>query len=630
MALEWNPYALVGFLSAIVSLAVVAFILSQRPQRAVTPLLILLVAVIFWGVGSGLEILATNLTAKYTFTILAFVGIVLLPPAWLVFVLEYTERHTWVTRRTMRLLLIHPTVVLLLVATNPWHRLFWVDVVLDPVANIAVYNHAILFWVHSFYSYGLLILAAWLLMGALLRSPELYRGQVVFLALAQFIPWLTNALYLTDVSPLPGYVDITPVGFTIAGLFTAWSIYRYRLMDLMPIAQRTVFDNMNDSVFVFDVKQRVVSANQSALQLIGRSSSEVLGQAATDLFARHTALVAHYATLDDADEEVTIQTQQGERTFEVHLSSIRNSMGIPSGRMLVLHDVTQWKRTNRELELARNEATESARLKSEFLATMSHELRTPLNVILGYVDLLKMGALGELAEDFERPLDRIESSGRHLLAMITDILDLSKIEAGRMKVVRTPVHVAALVATWQEHISVLAAQKDLTVTATVQADLPEYIFADPERLTQVAHNLLSNAVKFTEVGEITLHVQAEAQHADGSQHPAHAASDLTRYWLICVQDTGIGIPDDAKAYIFDEFRQVDGGTQRRYGGTGLGLAIVRKLVQHMGGSVWAESTPGEGSTFYVRLPLHVADDTQVHDFMGAGALLTAPEPTLAE
>lgn len=239
----------------------------------------------------------------------------------------------------------------------------------------------------------------------------------------------------------------------------------------------------------------------------------------------------------------------------------------------------QLAKTNQELEYANS-------LKSQFLATMSHELRTPMNSILGFTSLLLMGIRGELTDSVKDALNRIEASGKHLLQLINDILDIAKIESGRLELVEQPFDLRDLVDAWSQRLKVLADNKGLEFKTQVDPTMPNLVLGDQERLTQIANNLLSNAIKFTDNGQVMLKIQPNSTH-----------------WMLQVTDTGKGIPTEAQEYIFDEFRQVDGSYNRTQGGTGLGLAIVRKLAQAMGGTIQLESQLGVGSTFRVTLPL---------------------------
>jgi signal transduction histidine kinase len=271
-------------------------------------------------------------------------------------------------------------------------------------------------------------------------------------------------------------------------------------------------------------------------------------------------------------------------------------VGGQQGQALVLESrdelaeiVTAFNNVAASLVDARDKALQSSRLKDEFLATMSHELRTPLTSIIGYTGILMTGMRGQVDDVAKGMLARVRESSHNLLNLINDILDIAKIEAGRMELVEAPFELREFVQKLQAQADVLARQKEVNFEVVIDEDLPEIIYGDADKMGQVVRNLLSNAVKFTEEGVVRLKVLQKSQNL-----------------IFEVSDTGIGIPPQAIDYIFDEFRQVDGTTRRVYGGTGLGLAIVRKLCLTMGGRIQVQSKVNTGSTFTVTLPLHTS------------------------
>jgi CheY-like chemotaxis protein/signal transduction histidine kinase len=265
-------------------------------------------------------------------------------------------------------------------------------------------------------------------------------------------------------------------------------------------------------------------------------------------------------------------------------------------------DLSRAKRV--EEERARD-IEEAARLKSEFLANFSHEIRTPLNGIIGYTDLLAREEGSRLTPHGRRDLNVIKSNARTLLSLINDILDLSKIESGRVEVVRERVDVGQLAEECSATVREYLKGKDVQLTVRV-ADRARFAFADALKMRQILLNLLSNAAKFTDSGEIVAEVDADG--------------DALK---LVVEDTGVGIPADQLAHIFEKFRQVDGSATRRVGGTGLGLAIVRELSRVLGGNVEVTSIVGRGSRFVVRLPSSLGGDN-----VPAAALRPMDEPTV--
>jgi signal transduction histidine kinase len=243
------------------------------------------------------------------------------------------------------------------------------------------------------------------------------------------------------------------------------------------------------------------------------------------------------------------------------------------------------ERLRADLEEARDEALAAARLKAEFLANISHELRTPLTAILGFSSLMRRNHQGKCDPRELSHLDRIHKNGQHLLTMINDLLDLAKIEVGKVSVAVESVSPAAALDQAVDTLMPLAEDRDIELVALTPSDLP-IVKSDPIRLHQILLNLGGNAIKFTPQGRVTLEA-------------VHVGDEVT----FAVRDTGIGIPEEALEIIFDEFRQADGSITREYGGTGLGLSVSRHLARLLGGDIDVVSRPGEGSTFTLRLPI---------------------------
>ena len=261
----------------------------------------------------------------------------------------------------------------------------------------------------------------------------------------------------------------------------------------------------------------------------------------------------------------------------------------------------------RRLEAARDQAERANRAKSTFLATMSHEIRTPMNGVLGMAQILKRSSL---TADQEQQIDTLIHSGEFLLSILNDILDVSKIDAGRMEVAPAPADLRALLTQLTEFWTPHAAEKGLALTLTVAETTPRFVEMDALRVRQILFNLIGNALKFTEQGGVTIAVEVEP--APGDRPVVHFA----------IIDTGVGIATDAVGGLFERFTQVDESAERRFGGTGLGLAISKQLTDLMGGRIWVESAPGQGSTFHVALPLAIAEAP-------AEAAPASPEPDTA-
>ena len=267
--------------------------------------------------------------------------------------------------------------------------------------------------------------------------------------------------------------------------------------------------------------------------------------------------------------------------FGVQAASM-NRMGREIGRL-----VHEQRETAEALRAVNARLEQASQAKSEFLANMSHELRTPMNAILGFTEMVRDGLYGDVPDSISEPLADIHTNGRHLLGLINDVLDLSKIEAGRMDLTLHEYVVQDVVDSVRVSLRSLAVERGLEFTTRVTPDLP-LAYGDAKRLTQCLMNLTGNALKFTRQGRVEIAVERAGDN------------------LLCqVIDTGIGIAKDDLGRVFDEFRQADGAINREFGGTGLGLSITRKFIEMHGGRIWVESELGRGSTFSFSIPLRV-------------------------
>ena len=285
------------------------------------------------------------------------------------------------------------------------------------------------------------------------------------------------------------------------------------------------------------------------------------------------------------------------------------------GVFAAARDVTELKRFEQTLQQKNVELEDASRMKSEFLANMSHELRTPLNAIIGFSEVLRDGLLGEMTDQQRGFIGDIFSSGKHLLSLINDILDLSKVEAGKMTLDLEPVQVSSLFANSLSIIREKAATRHIRLEMDVAEELGS-MQADARKVKQIVYNLLSNAVKFTpDGGQVTLRAgrvraprrRAAVRHAGGRSFPL-AENEFAEFLEISVTDSGIGISPEGLEHLFKPFSQIDSGLARKFEGTGLGLAMVKLLAELHGGTVAVQSAVGEGSCFTVWLPFRAPEE----------------------
>jgi PAS domain S-box-containing protein len=383
---------------------------------------------------------------------------------------------------------------------------------------------------------------------------------------------------------------------------------------------RSLIESNIDALMMTDPQGIISDVNQQMILLTGRTRDALIGAPCKNFFTdpvRADAAIQRVLTENKvSDYELTVRAQNGDETVVSYSAATFHDRDDKlQGVFAAARDATERKRFERALEVKNIELEHASRMKSEFLATMSHELRTPLNAIIGFSEALKDGLIGQMSDIQQEYIGDIFTSGHHLLSLINDILDLSKIEAGMMAIELEAVDLNRLLSNSLSIVREKAAAQyiDLELETAADLDMP---WLDIRKTKQIVYNFLSNAVKFSaKRGCVSLHARTVARATVGTlpgAWPVHsfplADNAYTQFLEICVSDSGIGISRENMAKLFQPFSQIDSSLARKFEGTGLGLAMVKQLAELQGGAVAVASAEGEGARFAAWLPLRTSAD----------------------
>jgi PAS domain S-box-containing protein len=583
-------------------LAVYAFyVWRRRRASAGASLAVALGAAGWWGLAYALELAATNLSTKLLWGDAKWLGICLLPPAWFAFIMQYTGRNRWVSRSVMAALAVPPVAVVVLLANPATHdlvRYYSPSAAADPADAIAQVGP--LFWPFLVYAdlvvWGCTALFVW----TLTRLSRLYWRQSLLLIVTVLLPLAANLLHNLNVGPF-GRVELTPFLFVLTGAVLVWGIFRFRLLDLAPIARSRIFQLMQDAVMVLDPYERVVDANLAAERLIGQPVGQVVGQPLAQLLPGWATAISPRRVSTSSDTAGNEAIIAG-RAYELTVSALPDRQGQPTGELLIARDISERRQAERQLRasLAREQAaterlsdalkreqtaTQHLReldgMKDAFLQAVSHDLRTPLTSVLGIAATLDRGHQQLPASEVGDLLGRLQSNARKLDRLLTNLLDLERLTQGTLDLDRRYVDLGELVSGIVEDAgSELLDERPVSLETS-----PVLVAVDAPKVERIVENLLANAARHTPAGtRVWVRVQA-----------------CTGGALIVVEDAGPGVSAEVRQTIFQPFRQGPSITAHAPG-SGIGLALVARFAAMHGGRAWVQERAGGGASFRVFLP----------------------------
>jgi PAS domain S-box-containing protein len=593
-------YAVLTFILGFATLLLAAYAWQWRrtPGAAIFALLVLMIP--GWLFSLGIAMVTSNMDAALWFNApIRHTFIINVPVIFFIFVLHYTNRSTWLAPKWIALFYLVPVLSMILLWTNPWHHLFFSSYVHyreHGLTLIDEYTPGIWYFVHSAYSYGLLLVVMAILLARAVQSSGPYRGQAALLFIGTLLPVLATIPGVLQVVPGP-QLDFAPFGLVAMAFVFSWALFRFGLLDIMPIARDAVIESMEDAVIVLDTQVRVVDLNPAAKAIAGQSSGQVLGRPAEEVFVRWRDVVDKYRDVLKARVEMPLDGG----FYDLQISPLYRRNKELAGRLVVLRDITELKRVEEaerkhrilseqlrdalekhaaQLEQALAERDQLISELDAFAHTVAHDLKNPLTVLLGYSGLLENGFDRIPADRRQEMLHSIGRTSEKMTSIVNELLLLASVRK-REDIALGPLDMSYVVREARERLSQMIAEWQAEVVMPDQ--WPAAMGYSPW-VEEVWANYISNAIKY---GGKPPRIELGA----GPQ-----PNGTVRFW---VRDNGHGLSIEDQRRLFGEFSRLSEGQVE---GHGLGLSIVRRIVTKLGGEVGVESQIGQGSMFYFTLP----------------------------
>ena len=586
MQLSLSPLSIVVLIAIFLActIAIIAWRFRHSSPES-WPLVILMLFVAEWLIAYYLELSSLNLNTSITMAKFQYIGIVSCPTLLFIFALTYYNKRFLFSRKHLLLLGIVPAITLILVFTNEAHNLIWTQYTTTRQGSITLSYPAYggWFWFYVIYSYALLLIASYCLLKRAISAVNRNRWQSVALLLAILAPWVSNMINGLDV--ISG-LDPTPISFAFSGLMLWVGIFRFHLLNILPAARTMIIDNMKDGILVLDNDNRIIDSNLAATQILDLGTQTLLEGRLEDIIEGRPGLREALFNPSTADSRIDVTKNGKNYHYDVVSSPIRNSVGGETGRVLLLHDMSEkiemlndlhdsWEQ---ELE-SKHALEQEIAARSLFVNVLAHELKTPLTPQIAAIQLLRDTYEKDEKSNEFRMINLVANGATALNDTLADLLDLAAFTSGTMKLKKKQISISDTITQVSDQFTVIANQENQSIVLDISQNLP-MVKADANRIKQVLVNLISNAIKFNATGAEVL-IRAKV---------------LGKELVVEVEDHGEGISSEQQDRIFKPYHRTEQDRQL-FHGLGLGLAIAKQIIEAHSGSIWVTSEPQKGSTF---------------------------------
>lgn len=589
------PYTVLLLISSLINFVLAFWSFRKKGVSGSKYFSLMMLSVFIWSLSEFFNYSLLNVNSKIIASQISYLGVVSIAPFYFLFVSKYGDFKRVNNSKLLRIIWVIPVFILALVFTNKLHGLIWPEIIGNQTnyGLVLEYKHGTGVLILALYSYPLLVMAFYMLLKIIFVSKRIFKFQATVLIIGALVPWISNFLYLSGLNPLK-YFDLTPFAFTISGILLGYGVFRFHLLDIIPIAKEKLFDRMLDVVIVLDKYSRIIDYNPSIT--IITDEKKLVGKEIIEVIPELSKVSDEILNNRDDKKEMLIKTFDTEKWFDIQIIKLKDNKNNHTGMLFIFRDVTERKDKENRILQSENELKILNATKDKFFGIVAHDLKGPISGVLGLINIINQEIYSMPKDELASLLMVLKSAIENVYKLLNNLLFWSKSQKGELKFNPEPNKIQYFV---DMALSVLIdSAKTKEIKIGFEQFVRKIVYVDSEMILSVFRNIISNSIKFSEKhGEIFITVNDY---------------DVDKV-LVEIKDKGIGMDEDSLKKIFkidEKFSQE--GTEGEKG-TGLGLVLCSEFIKKHNCELWINSEIGKGTCVAFTLPKYKGQLTQPSD-----------------
>ncbi len=581
--------SIIEFLAVMVALGTIAILWKYRKSQVVRYLILIEFFAALWALAYGIEFTSYNLESKKFWSELSYLGIAFLPLCYFLFTAAFSQKTHFITPRNITLLSVIPFITIPLALTSDYHTLIWKEVTLDASRNMTLIEHGTWFWIFWAYSIALILAGIFNLFRSIYTFTSYYKSQVGTLLIATLIPLIGNVMYVTGLTPIPGF-DWTPVLFVFTGLVITFGIVKYRMFNLVPFARNKLIDTMSNGVIVINSEGFIEDYNPAVKQIFNLENKSIIRKPFSEIFGGYKNLLTELKTGETQLTGIETDGPESPHYYQVQISPVYSENQQLSGHLIQINDITSLKKTENKLketnQQLKTEVEERGRLIDDldsFAHAVAHDLRSSLGSVYSFSEIIQESIKENDTAMLEDMASHIRTASKKAMNITQELLILATVS--HQDIERKPLDMARIFSDAKKQIQQSIAESNAQITAP---DEWPQATGHATWVEEVWVNYLTNSIKY---GGSPPEIIVGACITE---------ANMARFWI---QDNGQGISPRDQHLLFKKYTRL---APEKADGYGLGLSIVKRIVEKLDGKVGIESNgeKGKGAKFWFELPLN--------------------------